>query len=48
MLILTNIIKFSLFKCIRSLLKTIIILNRVKYLQFYIFIKISFINKIKY
>ena len=28
----TNIIKFPLFKCIRNLLKVIIIFNRVRYL----------------
>ena len=44
---ITNIIKYLLFKCIRNLLKVIIIFNRVKYLQSYIFIKTSFINKIK-
>ena len=44
---ITNIIKFSLFECIRNLLKIIIIFNRVKYLQFYILVRISFINKIK-
>ena len=41
-------IKFSLFKYIRNLLKIIIMLNRIKYLQFYIFIKILFVNEIKY
>ena len=44
---LTNIIKILLFKCIRNLLKVVIIFNRIKYLQFYILIKISLINKIK-
>ena len=44
---MTNIIKFSLFKCIRNLLKAIIIFNRIRYLQFCIFIKTSLINKIK-
>ena len=43
----TNVIKFSLFECIYNLLKAIIIFNRVKYLQYCILIKISFINKIK-
>ena len=43
----TNIIKFSLFECIRNLLKAIIIFNRIKYLQLYIFIKTSLINEIK-
>ena len=42
-----NVIKFSLFECIRNLLKTIMIFNRVKYLQSYILIKTSSINKIK-
>ena len=44
---ITNVIKFSLFKCIRNLLKIIIIFNRIKYLQSCILIKISSINKIK-
>ena len=44
---ITNIIKFSLSECIRNLLKTIMIFNYVKYLQFCILIKISFINEIK-
>ena len=44
---ITNIIKFSLFECIRNLLKAVIIFNRISYLQFYILIKISSINKIK-
>ena len=43
-----NIIKKLLFKCILSLLKAAIIFDRIKYLQFYILIKISFINEIKY
>ena len=43
----TNVIKSLLFECIRNLLKTIMIFNRVKYLQPYILIKISLINKIK-
>ena len=43
---ITNVIKFSLFKCIRNLLKVVMIFNRVRYLQFYIFIKISSINEI--
>ena len=43
-----NVIKFLLFKCILSLLKTTIMFNRIKYLYFYILIKISFINEIKY
>ena len=43
----TNVIKFSLFKCIRSLLKAIMIFNRIKYLQPYILIKTSSINEIK-
>ena len=43
----TNVIKFSLFKYIRNLLKVVIIFNRVRYLQSYILIKISSINKIK-
>ena len=42
----TNEIQFSLFECIRNSLKIIIIFNRVKYLQFYIFIKILFIINI--
>ena len=44
---ITNIIKFSLFECIRNLLKAIMIFNRVRYLQSYILIKILFINEIK-
>ena len=44
---ITNVIKFSLFECIRNILKMIIILNRIRYLQSYIFIKTSFINEIK-
>ena len=43
----TNVIKFSLFKCIRNLLKAVMIFNCVRYLQPYILIKTSFINKIK-
>ena len=43
----TNVIKFSLFECIRNLLKAIIIFNHVKYLQSYILIKTSSINEIK-
>ena len=43
----TNIIKFSLFECIRNLLKVVIIFNRVKYLQSYIIVKTSSINEIK-
>ena len=43
----TNVIKFSLFKYIRNLLKAIMIFNRIKYLQPYIFIKTSSINEIK-
>ena len=43
----TKVIKFSLFKCIRNLLKIIIIFNRVKYLQSCILIKTSLINEIK-
>ena len=30
---ITNVIKFLLFECIRNLLKTIMIFNRVKYLH---------------
>ena len=44
---ITNIIKFSLFEYIRNLLKVVIIFNYMRYLQFCIFIKISFINEIK-
>ena len=44
---ITNVIKFSLFKCIRNLLKAAMIFNRVKYLQSYILIKTSLINEIK-
>ena len=44
---ITNVIKFSLFKCIRNLLKAVMIFNRVRYLQPYIFIKTSSINEIK-
>ena len=44
---ITNVIKFSLFECIRNLLKTTIIFNRVRYLQLCILIKTSFINEIK-
>ena len=43
-----NVIKSSLSKYIRNLLKITIIFNRVKYLQFCILIKISFIKNIKY
>ena len=43
----TNMIKSLLFKCIRSLLKAIMIFNRVRYLQSYILVKISSINEIK-
>ena len=43
----TNMIKFSLFKCIRNLLKVIMIFNRIRYLQSYILIKTSSINEIK-
>ena len=43
----TNITKFLLFKCIRNLLKIVIIFNRIRYLQFCIFIKVSSINEIK-
>ena len=43
----TKMIKFLLFECIRNLLKTIMIFNRVRYLQSYIFIKTSLINEIK-
>ena len=44
---ITNIIKSSLFECIRNLLKAIMIFNRIKYLQSCIFIRIFFINEIK-
>ena len=44
---ITNIIKFSLFECIRNLLKAIMIFNRVRYLQSCILIKTSSINEIK-
>ena len=44
---ITNVIKFSLFECIRNLLKAVMIFNRVKYLQPYILIKTSSINEIK-
>ena len=44
---ITNVIKSLLFKCIRNLLKAVMIFNRVKYLQSYILIKISSINEIK-
>ena len=44
---ITNIIKFLLSKCIRILLKAIMIFNCIKYLQSHILIKISFINEIK-
>ena len=43
----TNIIKFLLFECIRSLLKAVIIFNRIRYLQPCIFIKTSLINEIE-
>ena len=43
----TKVIKFSLFECIRNLLKIIIMFNRVRYLQSCILIRISFINEIK-
>ena len=43
----TNVIKFLLFKCIFNLLKAVIIFNRVRYLQPYILIKTSLINKIR-
>ena len=43
----TNVVKFLLFKCIRNLLKAVMIFNRVRYLQSYILIKISSINEIK-
>ena len=43
----TNVIKFSLFKCIRNLLKAVMIFNRVRYLQPYILVKTSSINEIK-
>ena len=44
---ITNIIKSSLFECIRNLLKIIMIFNRVRYLQSCILIRISSINEIK-
>ena len=40
---ITNVIKSSFFECIRNLLKLIMILNRVRYLQSCIFVKISLI-----
>ena len=43
----TNVIKFSLFECIRNLLKTIMIFNHIRYLQPCILIRTSFINEIK-
>ena len=43
----TKMIKFLLFKCIRNLLKAIMIFNRVRYLQPCILIKNSLINEIK-
>ena len=44
---ITNVIKFSLFGCIRNLLKTAMIFNRVRYLQPYILVRTSSINEIK-
>ena len=44
---ITNVVKILLFERIRNLLKVIIIFNCVKYLEFYIFVKISLINEIK-
>ena len=43
----TNVIKFSLFECIRNLLKAIMIFRRVRYLQSCILAKTSSINEIK-
>ena len=43
----TNVIKFLLSKCIRNLLKTVIIFNHMRYLQFCILIKTSSINEIE-
>ena len=44
---ITNVIKFSLFECLRNLLKAVMIFNRVRYLQLCILIKTSSINEIK-
>ena len=44
---ITKMIKSLLFEYIRNLLKTIMIFNRVRYLQPYILTKTSSINEIK-
>ena len=44
---ITKIIKFSLFECIRNLLKAVMMFNRIKYLQFCILARISSINEKK-
>ena len=43
----TNVIKSLLSEYIRNLLKTVMIFNRVRYLQPYILIKTSSINEIE-